>query len=159
MTRLRIAVAGSLLAVALPAPLAAEIFRWTGADGRVHYGDRLAAPAAQGERRPDLAVDAVPSSSPPAMEPADAVRDRVRARLAALERAQSDVVEARKALERALEQRERGSEPLPGERLGIAGGGSRLAPAYFERQAKLEEEVRRASAQLDAAHAAKNALR
>ena len=37
-------------------------------------------------------------------------------------------------------RRERGIEPLPGERLGIAGGGSRLAPAYFERQARLEDD-------------------
>jgi hypothetical protein len=41
----------------------------------------------------------------------------------------------------------------------MAGGGSRLAPAYFERQARLEEEVRLARAQLEAAHAAKNELR
>jgi hypothetical protein len=41
----------------------------------------------------------------------------------------------------------------------MAGGGSRLAPAYFERQARLEAELRRARAQLDAAHAAKNELR
>lgn len=155
MTRLRTTVAGLLLAAALPAP--AEIYRWTDAAGRVHYGDRRAAPATLGEFRPDLA-DAAEPASPPAMESPSAVRERVRARLAALEQAQAGIVEARKALERALAQRERGVEPLPGERLGMAGGGSRLAPAYFERQARLEEEVRRARAQLDAAHAARNEL-
>jgi Domain of unknown function (DUF4124) len=159
MTIVRIGAAGLLLANALIAPATAEIYRWTDASGRVHYGDRRAAPAAQGDHRPDLADDAEPSSSPPAMEPADAVRDRVRSRLAALERTQSGIVEAERALARAMEQRQRGVEPLPGERLGMAGGSSRLAPAYFERQAKLEEDVRRARAQLDAAHAAKNALR
>lgn len=101
----------------------------------------------------------VPASSPAAMDSPDAVRERVRARLAALERAQADIVEANRMLALALEQRERGAEPLPGERLGTAGGGSRLAPAYFERQAQLEEGVRRAHARLDAAHAAKNELR
>lgn len=101
----------------------------------------------------------VAASSPAAMESPDAVRERVRARLAALERAQADIVEANRALALAVEQRERGAEPLPGERLGTAGGGSRLAPAYFERQAQLEEGVRRARARLDAAYAAKNELR
>lgn len=158
MTRLQVTVAGLLMAAALPAPVGAEIYRWADDSGRVHYGDRRAAPAALAEARPDLADDAEPNSRP-AIEPPSAVRDRVRARLAALEQAQSGIVDARKALERALEQRERGIEPLPGERLGMAGGGSRLAPAYFERQAMLEEAVRRARAQLDAAQAAKNALR
>jgi len=156
---IRITVAGLLLAIALPAPVAAEIYRWTDANGRVHYGDRRAAPAGQLEHRPDLADDFDPASPLPATKPADSVRERVRARLAVLERAQSGIVEAERALARAIEQRQRGVEPLPGERLGMAGGGSRLAPAYFERQAKLEEDVRRAQAQLDAALAAKNALR
>lgn len=158
MTILRSQFAGLLLAVALPIQ-AAEIFRWMDADGRIHYGDRRAAPVSQGEQRLDFPGDA--GSPPPsaAMEPADAVHERVRARLAALERAQLDIVEAGRALARALEQKERGIEPLPGERLGMAGGGSRLAPAYFERQARLEENLRRARAQLDAAYATKNALR
>jgi hypothetical protein len=159
MTMFRITVFGLLLAVALPAQAAAEIYRWTDADGRVHYGDRRAAPAAQSEHRLDLADDAGPPSPPPGMEPTDTVRERVRARLDALERAQSGIVEAGSALALAIERRQRGVEPLPGERLGMAGGASRLAPAYFERQAKLEKGVRRARAQLDAAHAAKNALR
>lgn len=158
MTTFRVQLAGLLLVVALPAPVGAEIYRWTDADGRVHYGDRRAAPAALGEARPDLAHAAEPDS-PPAIESPSAVRERVRARLAALEQAHSDIVKAQTALRQALEQRERGLEPLPGERLGMAGAGSRLAPAYFERQARLEEEVRRARAQLDAAHAARNELR
>lgn len=158
MTKLRIKASGLLAAIVLAPPASAEIYRWTDADGRVHYGDRRAAPAAQGEARPDLAHAAEPAS-PPAIESPSAVRERVRARLAALEQAHSDIVKAQNALRQALEQRERGLEPLPGERLGMAGAGSRLAPAYFERQARLEEEVRRARAQLDAAHAARNELR
>jgi len=159
MTMLPTAASALLVAMALAAPASAEIYRWTGADGRVHYGERHAASAAQVEYRPDLASAAEASSSPPAGEPADAVSVRGRARLAALERAQESIVEAGRALERALERQQRGIEPLPGERLGIAGGGSRLAPAYFDRQARLEKDVRLARAQLDAAYAAKNELR
>lgn len=63
------------------------------------------------------------------------------------------------ALRAAEERRERGVEPLPGERMGIVGPGSRLTEAYFERQRQLEREVAAARGRLDAAHASRNALR
>ena len=37
--------------------------------------------------------------------------------------------------------REAGVEPLPGERLGIVGRGTRLSEAYWRRQQILEERV------------------
>jgi hypothetical protein len=51
MTMFRPRAAGVLLAISLSAPAAAEIYRWTGTDGRVHYGDWRAAPAAKNELR------------------------------------------------------------------------------------------------------------
>ena len=39
------------------------------------------------------------------------------------------------------QRRKAGEEPLPGERLGTAGGNSRLTDAYFERQKGLEATV------------------
>lgn len=89
----------------------------------------------------------------------DAVRDRFRERLSALEAAQAEIRAATEAVRVAEERRERGIEPLPGERLGMQGGGSRLAPQYFERQAGLEQEVSAARARLDRAHARRNELR
>ena len=54
---------------------------------------------------------------------------------------QKNVEEARKRLQEAEAAREKGKEPLPNERLGMAGGGSRLTEAYFARQKSLEEAV------------------
>jgi len=45
------------------------------------------------------------------------------------------------------------------ERLGIVGGGSRLAPEYWERQKRLEEDVALAHERLDKALARWNELR
>ena len=80
-------------------------------------------------------------------------------RHAALERAYAELVAARQALLRAEAERELGIEPAPGERLGIVGGGSRLAPEYWERQKRLEEDVALAHERLDKALARWNELR
>lgn len=152
-------LAGALFLLAGPA--AADLYRWVDGDGRVFYGDRPPAGAAQVESRSDLrderpAVEAAPVPREAAPE---VVRERVRERLAALDEAHTGLAQAQRDLERARRALEAGAEPLPGERLGMKGGGSRLGPAYFERQQRLEDDVRRAQARLEAAAAAKNALR
>lgn len=150
----------ALLAAALPAR--GEILRWTGADGRVHYGDRASAPSSGAEVRPELGagianVDAGSAGlDAPEIEE---VRQRARARTAALEDAYAAVSVASAALESARAARARGVEPLPGERLGMAGGGSRLGPGYFERQARLAAAVDEAQARLDSAIAARKRVR
>jgi Domain of unknown function (DUF4124) len=53
------------------------------------------------------------------------------------------------ALARAKEQLEKGKEPLPGERIGTAGGGSRLTDAYWARQRANEQAVKSAEARLN----------
>jgi hypothetical protein len=82
-------------------------------------------------------------------------------RSAALDRAYEDVKVARAQLEQAQAARERGEEPLPGERLGVAGGKgrSRLSDEYWARQARLVEDVQDAQRRLDEALANWNALR
>jgi hypothetical protein len=57
---------------------------------------------------------------------------------------QRSVEEARRQLQQAETARDAGREPLPGERVGLAGGGSRLTEAYAERQKNLEDAVRAA---------------
>jgi hypothetical protein len=47
--------------------------------------------------------------------------------------------------------RDAGKEPLPGERIGTAGGGSRLTDAYLQRQKSLEENVEKARRSLEQA--------
>jgi hypothetical protein len=80
-------------------------------------------------------------------------------RHAALERAYDDAVAAQAAWQQAEEARARGVEPLAGERVGTASGRSRLAPEYWERQSRAEEELRLARERLDEALARWNALR
>ena len=47
---------------------------------------------------------------------------------------------------------ELGREPLPGERRGLAGGGSRLTPEYEARIAAMEREVQATEAKLKSAY-------
>ncbi len=60
------------------------------------------------------------------------------------------------ALERELaiakRKLELGREPLPGERRGLAGGGSRLTPEYEARIAAMEREVQTTEAKLRGAY-------
>jgi hypothetical protein len=78
---------------------------------------------------------------------------------AALDRAYEAVLTARKQLQEAEDRRLAGIEPLPGERLGIAGGGTRLGPEYFARQEKLAKDVGEARARLDEAYRRWNDVR
>lgn len=80
-------------------------------------------------------------------------------RESALDRAYSEVLVARKRVDEAEKRREAGIEPLPGERMGIAGGGSRLGPAYFARQEQLRKDVEDARASLDEAYRRWNEVR
>lgn len=76
-----------------------------------------------------------------------------------LDRAYDELVAAHIALQKAQSARELGVEPQPGERLGTAGGGSRLSDEYWERQKRLEDDVERARRRLDEAIVRWNAVR
>jgi hypothetical protein len=76
-----------------------------------------------------------------------------------IDAAMQEIDAAERALQVAKRRLELGREPLPGERLGLAGGGSRLSPEYEARVAGLEREVSDAESRLTKAHAARNAAR
>jgi hypothetical protein len=76
------------------------------------------------------------------------VEQQSKARAAAAPQ-QPTVDDLRKQLQEAMAALEKGKEPLPGERLGNVGGGSRLTEAYFARQKGLEEAVEAARKQLN----------
>jgi hypothetical protein len=80
-------------------------------------------------------------------------------RSAELERAHAEIVAAFNALKEAEQRREKGVEPLPGERLGTASGKSRLSDGYFARQKALDAQVQAARARLDRALVRRNELR
>jgi len=65
------------------------------------------------------------------------------------------IEEAERELAVARRKLELGREPLPGERLGLKGGGSRLTPEYEARIAGMEREVANAEAKVKRAYDAR----
>lgn len=76
-----------------------------------------------------------------------------------LDEANAEVIRAEMLLEDAKQQQQTGIEPLPGERTGNAGGGSRLNEAYQARQQLLAKYVSYAEAALHKANQERNRLR
>lgn len=76
-----------------------------------------------------------------------------------LDSAATELAAAERDLTVARRKLELGREPLPGERLGLKGGGTRLSPAYEDRLRALEQDVAVAEARLRRAHDARNAAR
>jgi len=143
------------LALAAATALAQQpqpIFRSVMPDGKVIYGDKPA-PGAKESRRvdvssPNIATPAQPgavSAPTPQQQAADAADAQVKA-------AQQELQAAKAALEAA-------SEPREGERIGIAGGGTRLTDAYFQRIKSLEAAVAAAQKKLDDAYARRGPAR
>jgi len=127
---------------------AQTLYKSTMPDGRVVYGDKPPPGAAKVEEiRPDTsktgsgAAAAREQESLKAMEKARLQRDDSTDKVRAAEQKLRDA-------EAALAG---GKEPLEGERIGTAGGGSRLSETYFERQRKLQASVEDARRELDGA--------
>lgn len=78
---------------------------------------------------------------------------------AELERAYDELLAAHTQQQRTQAAHERGVEPQPGERVGTAGGRSRLSDEYWERQKRLDEDVALARQRLEQAIARWNSLR
>jgi hypothetical protein len=151
-------IAAFLLLLALAAPAAAQtVYRYVTPDGRTVFSDQ---PVPGAKLQGTVTPPAAPSGGggaperarvPPAAgdQPADNRAQRLRA-------ATEEVEAATQALAQARAQLASGKEPLPGERTGTAGGGSRLNEAYWARQAANEQAVTNAQSRLDAAVAARN---
>jgi hypothetical protein len=108
-------------------------------DGSVIYGEKPAAGAKKVETiETPTAKTGVTAATPE--EQARAAEMRQRQAAPRPNRAQ-EAEEARLALKNAEAARDTGKEPLPGERLGNVGGGSRLTEGYFARQKSLEDAV------------------
>jgi hypothetical protein len=143
-----------LAAVAVPAA-AQTVYRYVTPDGRTIFSDQPVPGARlQGTVAPPAPPSGAPapveSRTPPPAQPAGDTRAQ------RLREATQEMEAATQALAQARAQLEAGKEPLPGERTGTAGGGSRLNDAYWARQAANEAAVAKAQARLDAATAARN---
>lgn len=150
---------------------ATKVYRQVAPGGRVIYSDKPVKGARVDET---ITVDPAPKGSPsgavsgsPAAPPMGTVPtpvDRVTVippagRPRTADDAQADVIRAEMLLEDARKRMEAGAEPLPGERIGTATGGSRLSDDYHARQKRLAEEVAVAENVLKKSIAERDALR
>jgi hypothetical protein len=143
---------GLIFAAALvtaPGASARTVYKSVMPDGRVIYGEQPQ-PGARKVNRTNVDVGDT-GVKPVAPADVESVRERARDRTRALDDSLTVLRIAEAELRAAEMEREAGIEPLPGERLGIVGPGSRLTDAYWERQQMLEERVARARQRLDEA--------
>lgn len=163
--------AEEVLTITAPAKLgkpAEKVYRQVMPDGKIVYSDKLIKGAKLDETlAPDPAANTWKSESgkrpavPPRVErtpvnkvPSIAAVDKRRT----FQDAESDVLKAEMLLEDARKRQQAGVEPLPGERTGNAGGGSRLNEHYQARQQRLKEDVAEAEAMLKRARTERTAL-
>jgi hypothetical protein len=142
-----------LFAALLAQPAAAQVlYKSTMPDGSIVYGDKPAPDAVKvDETRPDISKRGIGGTTPREKE---VLREMEKSR-AQREADQGKVQAAEQALRNAEAARAAGKEPLEGERIGTAGGASRLSEAYDERQRRLDEAVVKARSELEAARAGK----
>jgi hypothetical protein len=133
-----------------PAMAAQVYYKSTMPDGRIIYGDKPAPDAIKVEETTaDTSKTGVQTVAP---GDAAALKKLEQERLKR-ERADERVREAEKALADAEAALAKGEEPLPGERIGTAGKGSRLTESYWMRQKTLKDNVERARLALERARA------
>jgi hypothetical protein len=142
-----------MLAAALALQAGAQVlYKSTLPDGRVVYGDKPDPAAVKSELiKPDTKKIGV---VPPTSRETATLNELERARIKR-EGGDSRTRTAEEALQKAEAAREAGKEPLPGERLGTAGGASRLTDDYWKRQKKLEEAVETARRNAEQARSGK----
>lgn len=144
-------LASLLIAAALLQPAAAQVlYKSTMPDGRIVYGDKPQPDAVTVEEtRPDISKRGIGGTTPREKE---VLREMQKSR-AQREAGQDKVQAAEQAVRNAEAARASGKEPLEGERIGTAGGSSRLSETYYDRQRKLEDAVEKAQRELEAARA------
>ena len=133
------------------------VYKSTMPDGKIVYGEKPTPGAAKVET---IEVPPAKAGISSALTP----EEKARAEALTKQRAQANAADAarenrlalaRKAVADAEAAIAKGKEPLPGERQGLAGGGSRLSEAYFARQKSLEEALAKARKNLAEAQGAR----
>lgn len=147
MTRL-IFCGAALIALAwsVASSWAQTVYKSTMPDGRVIYGTE----PVQGAKRVETLKPPADSAGVKPVGPADAQKlEQQERQRSKREVRQDELQQAEKALRDAEAAQAAGKEPLPGERSGTAGGGSRLSDEYWSRQKSLEAAVTEARKRLD----------
>jgi hypothetical protein len=153
-----------LAIMAAPPSTAQSVYKSTLADGRVVYGGKPEKGAAKVEsvalRAPMIEVEPQAAEAQRQREKAQGAEldKRLATQRLAREKADAELVPARDAVASAEMALASGREPLPGERIATADGGSRLSEAHFERVTSLEDEVGAAKQRLRKAQQDRNGL-
>lgn len=129
------------LTLAATAAQGQAMFRSVMPDGSIVYGDKPAPGAKE--------VKPVTLPAPNIVAPAQQSKPPAASRQPAADSADDQVRSAERELQQAKAALETGREPLPGERVGTAGGASRLTEDYFQRIKSLENSVAGAQKKLD----------
>ncbi len=144
--------------------LAQTVYKSVMPDGHVVYGHKAAKGAAQVQKlepaRPVVEVEPEAAEALRQREKAQAaeVDKRLAARRTARDKADTEVATAQAGLDNAGKALAAGREPLAGERMATADGGSRLSEAHFERVKGLEDDVKAAQERLDRTRRERNVL-
>jgi hypothetical protein len=121
------------------------LYKSTMPDGKVIYGDGPMPGAVKVEKtRPDTSKKGITAATPKEKEALRRMEAERASTGAANPQAQAQTYSPAQleAKMRELEaDREKGKEPLAGERIGTASGGSRFTDAYWERQKRLDQEL------------------
>jgi hypothetical protein len=156
-----IIIFGALLAwTSAPAQV---VYKHADKDGSSVYSDRVIpgmkvigklAPVPQPD--PELAAAARAAQAERAQHAEAYAKERLRE----LDQADAAIRQAEQNLAAAKRALQAGTEPLPGERLGtVRKGFTRLSDTYWERMSGLEQEVAKATKELEHAYSERNALR
>ena len=160
LKRYAVCMAAVLALSAIRAQAAEPIYRSVGADGEVTYSYE---PQPGARESTAIEIRTLSPEQRRAMRRLHAQEHAASAQAAALDRKWRRVDREIIAAQTALASREKalqdGRTPLPGERRGNVGGGSRLTEAYFQRLHNLELDVEHAKHRLDRAYAARSALK
>jgi hypothetical protein len=125
--------------VLVTAAMAESIYKSVMPDGRVMYGEKPQ-PGARSVKKSTVSISDT-GVKPASKAEIDSINRRAQKRSQLLDKTLKTVQTAEDDLRKSEIDREAGIEPLPGERLGIVGRGTRLSEAYWRRQQILEERV------------------
>lgn len=153
----------ALLAVALDAASAREVYKYRMPDGRIVYSSEV---MTQGKLLevlppPPASRKRIESEQLAKVQREQAQERAIVKRLDSIDAVETEIKAATLALEAAKAATAAGVEPLPGERIGLAGkpGRTRMSDDFWERQRQLDRALDAARERLDAAYLARNALR
>jgi hypothetical protein len=148
----------------VPSAQAQTVYKSTLPDGHVVYGHQPVKNAAKVQKLqpapPAIEVEPEAAEALRQREKAQAaeIDKRLVARRSARDKADADVAAAQDALGDAETALAAGRDPLPGERIATADGGSRLSETHFDRVKVLEDDVKAAKERLDRARRERNVL-